>query len=130
MSSTKSKLNVVLCVVQGFLAALFILAGLSKLLMSAAELTAQSQLPLGLLRFVGVAELAGALGLILPGITKIKTFLTPLAAAGLVIIMLGATAISASSGQKGPAAISFLIGFLLLYVGFCRWKVSPHPSRN
>ena len=130
MSSTKSKLNIVLWVVQGFLAALFLLAGVTKLIMPAEQLTAQSHLPVELLRFVGVAEIAGALGLILPGIVKIKTFLTPLAAAGLVIIMLGATAISAGSKQFGPAAFSFLIGFLVMYVGFCRWKVVPLPSRN
>ena len=83
-----------LWVAQGLLAGLFLFAGVMKLVMPVEALTAQSSLPGGFLRFIGVAEVLGALGLILPGLFGIARRLTPLAAGGLVMIMTGATALS------------------------------------
>src|SRR5262245_56289176 len=78
--------------VQGMLAALFLFAGGMKLVMPIEAMTAQMpEIPGAFLRFIGVAETLGALGLILPGLLRIRPGLTPLAAAGLVIILLGAT---------------------------------------
>src|SRR5580704_4564897 len=81
----RSRVNRLLWVVQAILALLFLFAGSAKLVMSAADLTAQTPLPAGLLRFVAVMEILGGLGLVLPGILHIQMKLTPLAAAGLVI---------------------------------------------
>ena len=88
-------MNVALWIVQALLAALFLFAGGMKLVMPIEELMKQMPLPLPgwFLRFTGVVEVLGALGLILPGLLGIRPGLTPLAAAGLVIVMIGAVGI-------------------------------------
>ena len=71
----------------------------------------------------------GALGLILPGLTGIRPGLTPLAAAGLVSIMAGATVVTLAMG--GPAAlIPAVVGLLAALVAYGRWRVAPHPGRT
>jgi positive regulator of sigma E activity len=59
---------------------------------------------------------AGALGLILPGLLRIRQGLTPLAAAGLLIIMVGATVTTLATGQRAPALIPAAVGLLLVLV--------------
>ena len=86
--------NKVLWTLQGVLAVLFLLAGGAKLLTPAEQLAAQSPLPVGFLQFIGVCEVMGALGLVLPSLTGIRPQLTSLAAAGLVVIMVGAPSAS------------------------------------
>ncbi len=85
-----------LWIVQGLLALLFLFAGSMKLIVPIAMLTAQMPLPLPgpFLKFIGVAEVTGAIGLILPGLVRIRPMLTPLAACGLLIIMIGATVVT------------------------------------
>jgi uncharacterized membrane protein YphA (DoxX/SURF4 family) len=122
MRTTTTKSNVMLWVIQGLLAALFLFAGAMKLVMPLAEMTKQSHLPGFLLRFIGVAEVAGALGLILPGITRIWQRLTPLAAAGLVIIMVGAVVLTVSGGQVAPALFPLIVGILAALVAWRRWQ--------
>jgi hypothetical protein len=110
--------------IQGVLAALFLFAGGTKLVMPAAALAQQSTLPIWFVRFIGVAEVAGALGLILPGLTGIRPRLTPLAAAGLVIIMLGATAVTLTTPEAATAIIPAVVGLLAMYVVYGRTRVS------
>src|SRR5512146_2496567 len=113
-----------LWIVQGLLAALFLFAGGMKLVLSLEPLT-------GLfLRFIGVAEVLGAVGLILPGLLRIRPGLTPLAAAGLVIIMIGATAVTLAGGDVAPALISLVVGLLLVFVAYGRWRLAPHRGRS
>ncbi len=94
-----------LWVVQGLLALLFVFAGGMKLVTPIEEMTKQMppEMPIPLsgsfLRFIGVAELLGGLGLVLPGLLRIRPGLTPLAAAGLVIIMAGAVALGLAMGD-------------------------------
>ena len=76
------RVTVVLWIVQALLALVFLVAGGSKLVMSIEEMTKDVALPGAFLRFLGVAEVAGALGLLLPGLLGIRPGLTPLAAAG------------------------------------------------
>ncbi len=78
-----------LWVIQGLLALLFLFAGGMKLILPVEEMTKQMPVPLpGLfLRFIAVVEVLGALGLILPGLLRIRPGLTPLAATRLVIII-------------------------------------------
>src|SRR5512138_2330321 len=83
--------NIALWTVQAVLAALFLATGAMKMFTPLAVLEQQAHMPGLFLRFIGTCELLGALGLVLPGIFRIKTYLTPLAASGLVIIMIGAT---------------------------------------
>ena len=77
-------------------------------------------LPLWLIRFIGACEILGALGLILPGIFRIKLGLTPLAAAGLVIIMFGAVIICLIGGLVSAALISLFVGLLAAFVAWGR----------
>ena len=90
-TANKRPLTYILWTIQILLTLLFLFAGIVKLIMPIATLTQQSKLPGMLFRVVAVAEVLGALGLILPGFFRIRTGLTPLAAAGLLIIMIGAT---------------------------------------
>src|SRR5262245_22767098 len=87
-----------LWIVQALLALLFLFAGVAKLVMPVEEMTKDIHLPGLFLPFIGVVEILGALGLILPSLLRIRPGLTPLAAAGLVIIMIGATGISLMLG--------------------------------
>jgi uncharacterized membrane protein YphA (DoxX/SURF4 family) len=125
----------ILWVIQILLALLFIFAGGSKLFMSIelmqeyARQAGQTPLPGFLLRFIGVAELLGGLGLVLPGLLRIRPGLTPLAAAGLLIIMIGAVVITISSGMIGAAIFPLIVALLLLFVLYGRWKLAPIAKR-
>jgi DoxX-like family len=112
----------VLWTVQGFLALLFLFAGSIKLIVPIGLLTAQMSLPLpGLfLKFIGVAEIAGAMGLILPGLVRVRPLLTPLASAGLVIIMIGATVVTLVGGEVVPALVPLMVGLLCAAVAYGR----------
>ena len=123
------KLNAALWTAQVLLAALFLFAGVMKLLMPIEALTAGSPFSGAFLRFIGVAEILGALGLILPGLTRIQPRLTPLAALGLLIIMIGATAFTAGQGVTS-AAIPFVAGALSAWVAWGRTRTAPHRSRG
>lgn len=106
--------NVTLWIVQGVLAALFLFAGGMKELMPIAALTQQSGLPGWFMRGIGIAEMTGALGLILPGLFKIKRGLTPIAALGLITIMAGAVTISVTELGIAAAALPCVVGLLLI----------------
>ena len=114
------KKNVTLWVVQGLLAALFRFAGVMKLVMPIEAMTGPVALPGVFLRFIGVSEVLGAIGLILPGLLRIQPRLTPLAAAGLVIIMVGATVITVMGGAVAPALFPLLVGALAATVALGR----------
>ena len=120
-----SKLNVLLWVLQALLALLFLFAGGVKLIMPLAAMAKQTGLPGGFLRFIAVCETLGALGLLLPGITRIKTGLTPLAASGLVIIMIGATWISVVHVSVPAGLFPFIVGVLAAFVAYGRAKLAP-----
>ena len=72
-------MSTALWIVQGLLAALFLFAGVMKLILPLEKMTGPVTLPGPFLRFIGVAEVLGALGLILPGLLRIRPGLTPLA---------------------------------------------------
>lgn len=116
----------VLWIVQGLLAALFLFAGGIKLILPIEALAGPVPLPGLFVRFIGVAEVLGALGLMLPGLLRIRPGLTPLAAAGLFIIMVGATVVTLAGGQVAPAAIPMVVGLLLAFVAYGRWRLAPH----
>ena len=115
---------------QILLGLLFIWAGGMKLVLPLEKLTGPVPLPGLFVRFIGVAELLGGLGLILPGLLRIWTVLTPLAAAGLVVIMIGATGIGLAAGDAVMALIPFVVGLLAAFVAWGRWKVAPLRDRS
>jgi hypothetical protein len=119
-----------LWIVQGLLAALFLFAGGMKFVMPIEEMTKQMAVPGWFLRFIGVAEVLGALGLILPGLLGIRPGLTPLAAAGLVIIMIGATVVTLVGGEVAPALIPLVVGFLAAFVAYGRRQHSAPAGRG
>jgi uncharacterized membrane protein YphA (DoxX/SURF4 family) len=110
-------LHVALWVIQALLAALFLFAGGMKLAMPADKLAAMP-LPVAFVRFIGVAEVAGALGLVLPAATRVRPILTPLAAVGLTIIMVGGVGVSIMQGMAATAWIPTLCGVL---TGLVAW---------
>ena len=115
-------MTVSLWIVQVMLALLFLFAGSLKLIMPIAMLTAMMPLPLpGLfLKFIGTAEVTGAIGLILPGLLRIRPGLTPLAAACLVIIMIGATVVTLLGGEGAAALMPLVVGLLCAAVAYGR----------
>jgi uncharacterized membrane protein YphA (DoxX/SURF4 family) len=120
----------VLWIVQGLLALLFLFAGGMKLVLPIEELTAQMPLPGLFVRFIGVAEVLGGLGLVLPGLLRIRPSLTPLAAAGLVIIMIGATVITAMMMDAALALMPLVVGLLAAFVAYGRWRLAPVRGRS
>jgi len=119
-------MNVALWIVQVLLAALFVFSGSMKLVLPIEEMTKQMpSLPGWFLRFIGVAELLGGLGLVLPGLFRVATSLTALAAIGLVVIMIGATVISAMIGPVVMALLPLVVGVLAAFVAYGRWLMVP-----
>jgi len=119
-----------LWIVQGLLALLFAWAGGLKLVMPLDQLVGPGGMPAlpgWFLRGIGVCEVLGAIGLILPGLLGIRPGLTPLAASGLVIIMVGATVITVQSGGIGLAMIPLVVGILAAFVAYGRWRLAPAP---
>ena len=112
--------NGVLWIVQGLLAALCLFAGGMKLVLPIEAMAGPFALPGPFLRFIGVAEVLGAVGLILPGLLRIQRQLTPIAAAGLVIIMIGATVVTALPGPLAPALVPLVVGLLAALVVYGR----------
>jgi hypothetical protein len=115
-----------LWIVQGLLALLFLFAGGMKLVLPLEDLAGPVALPGPFVRFIGVVEVLGAIGLILPGLLRIRPGLTSLAAAGLVIIMIGATVIGLMIGDVAMALIPLGVGLLAAFVAYGRWRLAPH----
>ncbi len=115
---------------QVLLALLFLFAGIMKLVTPAEKLAALApQFSVNFMRFIGVVETLGGLGMVLPGLLKIKTGLTPLAAAGLVIVMIGAVVVSYQTmGVKG-VAVPLVTGIVAAFVAYGRWRLVPLPER-
>ena len=118
-------MNIILWIIQVLLALLFLFAGGTKLVLPIHVLTEmgspnQVHLPGLFLRFIGVCEVAGALGLILPGVFRIRRRLIPLAALGLLILMIGATVLTIIGDGVGAAVVPFVTGLLCAFVAYGR----------
>ena len=120
MGTRARKTSTGLWIVQGLLMLLFLFAGVTKFTMPAEQVTGTTGLPLWFFQFIGVAEVAGALGLVLPGLTGIKPLLTTFAAAGLVIIMAGATGMTLITMSASLAVMPLVTGLLCGYVVYAR----------
>jgi hypothetical protein len=80
--------------------------------------------------FIGVAEVLAAIGLTLPGITRIMPWLVPSAAAGLMIVMISATIFHATRGEAGSAITTAILLAVVTFVAYMRWKVRPILRRG
>ena len=118
-------MNRTLWILQVLLALLFLFAGGVKLVLPADQLVKQAPMfSAAFLRFIGVCEVSGAIGLILPVLLRIKPGLTPLAAAGLVIIMIGATVVTLMTGGIAMAIMPVVVGLLLVFVVYGRRRLA------
>jgi uncharacterized membrane protein YphA (DoxX/SURF4 family) len=117
-------LNGALWVVQIMLALLFLFAGVVKFTTPVEQMAKQLSMPGWFLHFIGAVEILGAIGLILPRLLGIRPALTPLAAACLVVIMIGATVVTWHLPGSGPA-IPFTTGILCAFVAYGRWRLAP-----
>ncbi|HTI04059.1 MAG TPA: DoxX family protein [Gemmatimonadales bacterium] len=130
---SSKRTNASLWTIQALLALVFLFAGGMKLVVPIEMLKGPVALPGAFMRFIGVCETLGALGLILPGVFRIRTALTPLAASGLVIIMIGATTVTLIGGLVAPALVPVIVGTLASLVAYGRWRVAPlavRPARS
>lgn len=123
-------MNLLLWLVQVLLACAFGMAGVMKSTQPAdalvqAGMAWAGQMPLAMVRFIGISELLGAIGLILPAATKIKPFLTPLAALGLLTIMILAMAFHVSRGEVQATPINIVLGGLAAFIAWGRTKKAP-----
>ncbi|ROO87976.1 DoxX-like protein [Actinocorallia herbida] len=121
-------MNVTLWIVQGILAAMFGMAGVMKSTQPREKLVGSlpwvEDFSTPIVRLIGVVEFAAALGLVLPAATGIVPILTPLAASGLVVVMVGA--IITHVRRKEPQAIVFN-AVLLVAAAFVAWgRFGPH----
>jgi uncharacterized membrane protein YphA (DoxX/SURF4 family) len=112
--------NIALWTAQVLLAALFVFAGAMKFVMTVEEMTRQMELPGWFLHFVGACEILGGVGLVLPAALGILPWLTPLAAALLVPIMVGAAALSLSVGGASAAIMPFVLGLACAFIAHRR----------
>ena len=116
-------MNLVLWIVAGALALFFLAAGVTKAFQPIDKIVAQgltwAEEKPGYARTAGTFEILGALGLILPGIFRVATFLIPAAAIGLALIMALSIAFHISRGEKG-FTINIVALLLALFVAWGR----------
>jgi uncharacterized membrane protein YphA (DoxX/SURF4 family) len=127
-------MNIALWILQILLALLFLFSGGLKLVIPPEMLKSmgspnQVQFPGWFIQFIGVVEVLGGLGLLLPALLRIRPSLTPLAAAGLVIVMIGAVVVTIMGPGIRAAIVPFVIGVLLVFVAYGRWNLKPITGR-
>jgi len=118
--------NRALWTAQILVALLFLFAGSMKFILPTDKLQqGPIGFPMAFIHFIGICECLGALGLVLPGLTRIRTSLTPLAAAGLSIIMIGATAVTIVGMGIAPAIFPAAVGVITTWVAYNRTRIVP-----
>lgn len=125
--------HITLWVLQALLALFFLMVGYSHALMPfdqiAQQATWMQHVPRALSRFIGYAELAGGLGLVIPAATRIAPWLTPLAALGLAMIMILAIPFHIRRGEANVIWMHALIAVVALFVVWGRWRKAPIARR-
>jgi hypothetical protein len=133
-SSTPKGWNLSFWILQVLLAAMFGMAGAMKSTAPIEQLGKSLpwvlQSPVALVRFIGISELAGALGLILPAATRIAPFLTPLAAAGLTVVMVLAVGFHVMHGMAATLGVPVVLGLLTAFVAWGRFVKAPISPRS
>ena len=125
-ASTHKTLNRALWTAQIVVALVFAFAGSMKFIMPPEKMQQGSViLPLAFIYFIGICECLGALGMILPGLTRIRTGLTPLAALGLTIIMIGATTVSIIGMGVAAGIFPAIVGVATTWIAYSRTRVVP-----
>ena len=124
-------MNIALWVLQVLLAAAFLAHGW-LLLAPPAELLDQMNtvMSTGFRQFLGVAEVVAAVGLTLPGFTRILPWFVPAAAAGVMFVMISATILHLRRGEISSAAVTLVLLVLATFLAYMRWKVMPIRTRR
>jgi putative oxidoreductase len=124
-------MNVLLWVLQVLLAVVFIAHGL-LLLMPPRDIAAQMlmSLPRWFWVFLGVAEVAAAIGLTLPGLTRVMPWLVSWAAAGIIVVMISATGYHIIRGEISSAAVTFVLLIMATFLAYERSQVLPIAPRK
>lgn len=132
-ATSRKALSITLWVLQVTLGLFFMMIGYSHALAPFDEVAQQAvwmqHVPRALSLFIGYAELAGGLGLIIPSATRIAPWLTPLAALGIATIMILAIAFHIVRGEASVVAFPALAAALALFVAWGRWRKAPITPR-
>ena len=132
-ATSRKALNITLWVVQMLLAGFFVMVGYSHALMPfdqvAPQATWMNDVPRWLSLFIGYAEIAGGLGLIIPAATRRAPWLTPLAALGLVTIMILAMLFHVLKGEASVIWMHTLMAAPAVFVAWGRWRKAPIAGR-
>lgn len=123
-------MKIFLWILQILLAALFLFSGIMKFQLPAEVLTKGSPFSASFLRFIGICEIVGGIGLIVPAATRVMPSLTPLAAACLGVIMVGATITTIATMSVKFAILPFVVLILSAVIAYGRWRLSPIPARS
>jgi putative oxidoreductase len=131
----KSKvLNISLWVAQIILAGMFIIAGFMKTTTPIEQLSSSlpwaNDVPAWLVRFIGISEFLGALGLILPSLLRIKPILTPVAALGIIAIMVMAAFFHLTRTEFSGVAFTLILALVAAFIGWGRWKQVPIQNKS
>lgn len=132
-SSNSKGWNIALWVLQVVLAAMFGMAGFTKVATPLTELATMmpwtADVPEAMVRFIGASEILGGVGLLLPALLRIKPVLTPVAAAGLVLVMVLAALFHFSRGEYPAIGFNFVFAALAALVAWGRFKKAPIASK-
>ena len=123
-------MNITLWVLQVLLAVAFFAHGLLFLFPPADMLELMKPIPPGFRLFLGVAEVLAAVGLTLPGVARILPWLISCAAAGVMVIMIGATIFHTVRGEISSAITTVVLLVIATFVAYMRWKVKPIAPRT
>lgn len=123
-------MNILLWVLQVLLALAFLAHGLLFLFPPAEMVELMKFIPPAFRMFLGVAEVLAAVGLTLPGITRIQPWLIPCAAAGVMIVMISATIFHIARGEISSAITTAVLLIVATFVAYMRWKVMPISTRK
>lgn len=134
MKQSSKALNISLWVGQVILATMFIMAGVMKSTQPIEELGKAlpwvNEVSAGLVRFIGISELLGGIGILLPSLLRIKPVLAPLAAAGLAVVMVLAFVYHIVKGEYSVLGINVLLAAIALFVAWGRYKKVPILSKK
>ena len=121
-------MHVTLWILQGVLAVVFAIAGVTHFLPPEGlpeAMRGVAEMPAGVPYFIGAVEILAALGLILPGLTGIQTRLTPLASAGLILVMVGAIVWHAQREEFPNIVLNVILALIAAFVAYGRWRLRP-----
>jgi len=130
---TSNGWNIATWVAQVILGLLFGMAGVLKTFTPMAELATKipwtAEVPEMLVRFIGVSELLGAIGILLPAALRIRPRLTPLAAAGLALVMALAILFHIARGEAQVLGLPLVLAALSAFVAWSRFRKVPVQGR-